>query len=303
MTTRSLYCTNPDQGLPPGLPAESEILRRATGENFTVASRLLPRRARRHLISFYGFARLVDELGDSYTGDRLEALDWLEGETLRAFAPDSESRLHPLVSDAVGSALEVGLSPEPFIRLIEANRQDQTVTRYETFDDLVAYCSLSADPVGRLVLGAFGIHDGPELVWSDSICTGLQMVEHWQDVVEDAEAGRIYIPVSDLRRFGVEEADLLGRVPPAPRLRALMAFEVSRARACLDSGRALLSALQGRARWAVTGFWTGGGTALDAIARNRFDVFSAHPRPGKARLATRTLRTCMALELDRQGPG
>jgi squalene synthase HpnC len=251
-------------------------------------------------MAFYGFARLIDYLGDEYPGDRLAALDWAEYETRRAFEDGHAVDLHPLVSEAVRSAHQVGLTPEPFLRLIAANRRDQTVARYETFDDLVEYCSLSADPVGRLVLGAFGVSDGPQVQWSDSICTGLQLVEHWQDVVEDAESGRVYIPQTDLRRFGVDGADLLCRRPPTPALRALMAFEVCRARQRLDAGRPLLASLHGRARFAVTGFWTGGHAALDAISANRFDVFSASPRPSKTALGARTLSGFVGLAVARR---
>jgi squalene synthase HpnC len=246
-------------------------------------------------MAFYGYARLVDHLGDEYPGDRLAALDWAECETRKAFEGGDPTGIHPLVSDAVRSARELGLTPEPFLRLIAANRQDQTVARYETFDDLVEYCSLSADPVGRLVLGAFGLAGGPEVEWSDSICTGLQLVEHWQDVAEDAESGRVYIPQIDLRRFGVDGTELPRKGPPTPALRALMAFEVSRARQCLDAGRPLLASLHGRARFAVTGFWTGGHAALDAISANRFDVFTRRPRPSKTALAARTLSAFVGL--------
>ena len=295
MTTRSLSCTYVEGEIPPGLPAESEILGRAAGENFKVASRLLPPSARRHLVAFYGYARLTDQLGDAYTGDRLAALDWLASQVLDAYDDVESASIHPIVERAVRSALELRIPPQPFLDLVAANRQDQEVSGYDTFEELRAYCSLSADPVGRLVLGSFGIVDGPEIAWSDRICTGLQLAEHWQDVAEDARAGRIYIPVSDLRCFGVSTEELTRPHPPSAPLRALMAFEVSHAREYLDAGRPLLTALHGRPRWAVTGFWRGGHAALDAIADNGFDVFSRSPRPRKVTLAAGTLASMVRL--------
>lgn len=275
VTTRSLtYTIDP----PAGLPTETEILGRAASENFTVASVLLPARTRRYLLAFYGFARLVDQIGDAYQGDRLAALDWIEHQTGAALAGGDAI---PLVSRAARSVTELGLDPQPLFRLIEANRMDQTVTRYGSFADLVRYCELSANPVGHLVLGAFGYTDAERLALSDSICTGLQLVEHWQDVAEDAAAGRVYLPVEDLARFGVASSDLTSPGPARTELRALMVFEVARARRFLDAGRPLISMVSGRPRVALAGFWAGGHAALDGIASSRFDVTAppgARPR-------------------------
>lgn len=273
MTTRSLpYTPAPVAGAPPDLPDESEVLGRAARENFKVASLALPADARRHLMAFYGFARLVDQLGDDYPGDRPYALAWLEAETAAALS-DPFGR-HALVAHAVESVVALGADPQPLFDLIAANRMDQEVATYETFDDLVAYCRLSANPVGRLVLAAFGSATAERVAWSDSICTGLQIAEHCQDVQEDARAGRVYLPAGDLRRFGVDPALLRGAGPATPALKALMAFEVARTRGWLDSGRPLIASLAGRPRWAVAGFWAGGHAALDAIARGDFDVLA-----------------------------
>lgn len=264
------------EGPPPGLPSPAEVLGRAGRENFRVASRLLPAPARRHLLAFYGFARLTDQIGDAYAGDRPAALDWLEAETRAAL--DGRAA-HPLVEPPARSVAELRIDSRPLFDLIEANRMDQTVDRYATFDDLVGYCKLSANPVGHLVLGVFGAANDRTLPLSDAVCTGLQLVEHWQDVREDAVAGRVYLPVEDLDRFGVEPAQLSG-APPAPQdLRALMAFEVARARTWLDRGSPLVRELRGPARWAVAGFIAGGQGALDAIAARDFDVLSAPTRP------------------------
>jgi squalene synthase HpnC len=275
MTIRSFSYTT-EVGAPPELPGASQILGRVGGENFPVASMVLPKDSRRHLLAFYGFARLVDYLGDEYAGDRLGALNWLEGDTRRALDESSRSGpepggCHPLVADAATSIGHLAIDPQPLFDLIEANRRDQQVSRYESFEDLLTYCSLSANPVGRLVLGAFGVEGPDPLAYSDAICTGLQLAEHWQDVLEDARAGRIYLPMEDLQRFDVD-ATSLARGPASPQLRALMIFEVARGRSWLDRGLPLLTLVAGRQRWALAGFWAGGHAALDRIAQRDFDV-------------------------------
>ena len=284
MTTRSLSCTHSGAALPPDLPTPDAVLGRAAGENFAVASRVLPRRARRHLIAFYGFARFTDQIGDAYAGDRRAALEWLEAETRRSLAGEDGS-VHPLVGLAARSVRELELDSRPLFDLIEANRVDQDVHAYRTFEDLLGYCRLSANPVGRLVLGAFGYRDDHRCGLSDSVCTALQLVEHWQDVREDALAGRVYLPGEDLARFGVDPTWLAGDPPARPELRALMVFEVARARQWLDRGAPLLALLHGRARLAVAGFVAGGRAALDNIARRDFDVLSPPSRPGALSMA------------------
>jgi squalene synthase HpnC len=297
VTTRSLPYTCPEAPAETGpaisardgaprLPSEAEILGQAAQENFKVASRLLPHSARQHLMAFYGYARLVDQVGDAYQGDRLEALAWIEGETDRALADPRSPQLLPLVARAAGSVRSLGLDPAPLYALVAANRQDQTVTAYETFDDLLGYCELSANPVGELVLGAFGVATPDRIGYSNAICTGLQLVEHWQDVAEDAAAGRVYLPAEDMRRFGVDRSDLRGPPPAGTPLRGLMIFECARARRLLGEGAPLLGRLRGRTRWAVAGFWAGGMAALDAIAQRGFDPLGSPPRPSPRRLAT-----------------
>ncbi len=260
---------------------------RASRENFRVASRILPRATREHLLAFYGYARLVDQVGDDYAGDRLAALDWIEAETRRALAGSGPAEGHALIARAVASVTALGTDPAPLFALIAANRQDQVISSYRTVTDLMAYCELSANPVGRLVLAAFGSSSPERVRWSDAICTGLQLVEHWQDIAEDAAAGRVYLPLEDLDRFGVAPADLTAAPPAGPGLRALVAFEVVRARHLLDKGAPLIRSLDGRLRWAVAGFWAGGHAALDAIAARRFDPLSGTPRPAPARVARR----------------
>ncbi|MEX2210627.1 MAG: squalene/phytoene synthase family protein [Gaiellaceae bacterium] len=232
--------------MPRSLGRADEVLAKAARENFPVALFVLPRETRRRLRDVYGFARLVDDAGDLAEGDRNELLDWIEA--------DLERGEHPLVARARD------LPRGPLLRLIEANRQDQRVSRYERFEELLAYCDLSANPVGELVLHVFGAATPERVRWSDSICTGLQLAEHWQDVEEDYAAGRVYVPQEDLERFGVSEGAFDG-----PGFRALMAFEAARAREVLRAGLPLIRSLSGRQRLAVAAFAGGGLAALEAV--------------------------------------
>jgi len=264
---------------PIGVPAADAVMARADTENFPVASRLRPRRVRSDLLAIYGFARLVDELGDSAAGDRLAALDWVEGELDRAFQGVAE---HPLLVRLQPTLREHALAREPFARLIEANRVDQRVSRYETWEQLRGYCALSADPVGELVLGVFGMATPERIVLSNSICTGLQLTEHCQDVAEDLARDRVYLPAEDLKRFGCTRADLAAEHAGGP-LRDVLAFEVARARALLGDGAPLIDELHGRARLAVAAFVAGGRAALEAIERTGYDVLPGPPRVGRGR--------------------
>lgn len=271
----------------PGAQTEPEaILARAATENFSVASALLGPRTCAHLRAVYGFARMVDEIGDEAQGDRLVFLDLVERDLGRMFA--GEAPAVPLLRRLAPTVRELGLPREPFLRLIEANRRDQVVTRYETFADLRAYCVLSANPVGELVLHVFGQATPARLVLSDRVCTALQLVEHWQDVREDYCRGRIYLPREDLARFGVAPTDL-GATSASERLRSLLAFEAERTRALLDTGAPLVRLLRGRARIAVAGYVGGGRAALHAIETARYDVLAEDARAGRARRARETL--------------
>ena len=263
-------------------------MRRAGGENFTVASRLLPRRVRSEMLCLYGYARLVDELGDSYDGDRLAALEWLRSSLLLGI--DGGPCPVQLVEDVAALVRTGRISARPLLDLIEANRMDQTVSRYETAEDLYRYCSLSANPVGRLVLELFGCIDDRRAAWSDSICTGLQLVEHWQDVKEDASSGRIYLPLEDMRRFGVGEEELTAAGPASAGLRSLMEFESKRARSLIRDGGPLVASLRGRLRFAVAGFAAGGQAALDGLERRGFDPSTAASKPSRGAVTRHLLR-------------
>jgi squalene synthase HpnC len=263
----------------PSWPSAAAVMARSHGENFPVASRLLPRGEREHLRALYGFARLTDELGDELAGDRLAALAWLEDELDRAY---TGSATHPLMVRLGATIAACELPRAPFARLIEANRVDQRVSRYESFEDLLDYCALSANPVGELVLGVLDLATPARVALSDFVCSALQLAEHWQDVAEDRARGRIYLPAAEMRRFGVGEQDLAAAHANA-RLRELLAFEVSRARALLLRGAPLLETVGGRTRLALAGFISGGWAALAAIERAGYDVLEGAPRAGRWR--------------------
>jgi squalene synthase HpnC len=256
------------------LPSEA-LMAKQRAENFPVALRLLPRATRTHLLAIYGFARLADDVGDEAPGDRLALLDALDREIDRVFA--GEEPQHPLMRRLAPTVRACALPEEPFRRLVEANRQDQRVTRYERYEELVQYCTLSANPVGHLVLHVFDVATPARIEWSDAICTALQLVEHWQDVGEDLAMDRVYLPGADLRRFGCSEVDLKARAA-SPALRELMCFEVNRARWLLRRGEALIGSLHGWARLSIAGFAAGGHAALDGIAAQHFDVLVRPPR-------------------------
>ena len=272
-----------------GLTAAPELSReridaRARGENFPVVSLLAPRRARPHLRAIYGFARLVDNLGDEAEGNRLRLLDELEGELDGPARTEVMRRLHATIAACA-------LPREPFARLIEANRIDQGKTRYGTWAEVRWYCTYSAEPVGRLVLAVYGRAGESDLVaQSDDVCTGLQLVNFLQDPMRDLALGRVYLPQEDMRRFGVEDDDLAG--PLTPPIASLLRFESERARGFLESGFPLARALGGRAGRSVALFARGGLAALEALERADWDVFTQRPAPTRwtfARLALAAL--------------
>ena len=302
MTAAAMRALSPVGGAKIDLPPDYLVLGRAGSENFPVASRLLPADVRSDLMALYGWARLVDQLGDDYAGDRLAALDEVERQLrleLSRHGPQADDEIHPLVSAIAEAVRRLTLPSEPLFDLVQANRQDQSVSRYETFVDLVGYCKLSANPVGRIVLAIFGFATPERIAWSDSICTALQLVEHWQDVAEDAIVGRVYLPMEDMGRFGVTAEEL---VPPAADYvdrgrrgapggasaasRALLAFEAARARRMLDEGSPLVASLEGRLRCAVASFVAGGHAALDALAALDFDVYADPSRPAPLRFTS-----------------
>ncbi|MFD0276319.1 squalene synthase HpnC [Kitasatospora sp. NPDC127111] len=229
--------------------------------------------------------------GPAEVAFRLALLDGLERDLDRVFEAvlhpgAAEAPRHPLMRALVPLVDRRALTPEPFRRLIEANRVDQTTARYATYEDLIGYCTLSADPVGRLVLAIAGCAAPERIELSDAVCSALQVVEHLQDVAEDLARGRIYLPAEDLDRFGVTEADLAA--PSADgAVRELVAFEAARARTLLDRGAPLVGTVRGRLRLLLAGFTAGGYAALAAIEAAGYDVLAQRAKPDKRRLAAK----------------
>lgn len=274
----------PDGGVAPERLPGRTLSRKRRAENFPVALRLLPGKLRADLIAVYGFARTVDDLGDEAPGDRTAALETFRADLASVWETGHPN--HPVLQQLVPTVAAHRLDREPFDRLVQANLVDQEVHRYASYGQLRQYCTLSADPVGRMVLGVFGVADRTELTeLSDRICTALQLIEHWQDVAEDRRAGRVYLPQEDLAAFGVAEAELDATDGAAsPALRALMDFEITRAAELLDSGAPLVGMLHGWARLAVAGYVAGGRAALDALrrsisGRSGGDILAGPPRP------------------------
>ena len=282
--------------------ATATLEAKSTAENFPVALRVLPRERREELMAVYGFARFVDDLGDELPGGaeaRLAALELAEDELGRAF---DGTATHPVFERLTPVIRRRRLDRQPLSDLIEANRRDQETTRYESFADLLGYCALSANPVGRLVLALAGCADDERAIaLSDDVCSGLQIVEHLQDVAEDAARGRIYLPLEDLRAFGVEEPELTlagpGRTTP-PAVRRLVAFEAARARELLRSSAALAARLPGTWRLAVAGYGGGGLAQVAALERAAYDVLG-ETRPIRA---TKPARAAAVLGVLRRRP-
>jgi squalene synthase HpnC len=268
-------------------PPEAAMAGKAAAENFPVALRMLPRRHRDHLMAVYSYARTVDDIGDEGAPEQRQALlACLEEDVKRLYGQSGGGAAapprHPAVRGLASVVTDCGIPMQPFLDLIGANQQDQLVTRYETFGDLLGYCTLSANPVGRIVLCVFGCSTPDRERLSDSICTGLQIVEHLQDVAEDFQAGRVYLPAEDLRSHGCTEGDLAGETSP-PQLRRLIKFEAARAGSLISEGAPLVGQLRGSARAAVAGYLAGGRAAVAAIAAADYDVLAATPRPAKSR--------------------
>ena len=288
-STGSTERTGVREHVRPSVTRAEEVVANASGENFPVALRLLPARHRRHLTNLYFFARLTDDLGDEARDPqadvselRLRLLDELAADVDRIYAGGTPQS--PVMRAMADTVRECGVPARPLLDLIQANRQDQQVTRYRTFAELEQYCELSANPVGQIVLYIFGVATLQRIALSDSICTALQLAEHWQDVAEDLGNGRIYLPGEDLERYGCTEADLAA--PTAgPAVRELMIFETDRASRLLDEGAPLVGTLRGGARLAVAGYLAGGRAALAAIRAQQHDVLRGTPRPRKQRLA------------------
>jgi squalene synthase HpnC len=291
--------------LPGGLPGELRrsgpdaellaggrlaVLARAAAENFPVAPAVLPRALRRDLMAVYGYARLVDQLGDEAPGERAALLDEVAADVDR-LAAGRPPRLS-LVAD-LAPLVARGTPVQPLHDLLEANRRDQRCRRYRTFAELLDYCRYSADPVGRLVLHAVGAATPERITLSDRVCTALQIIEHLQDVAEDRRNGRVYLPAEDLERYGVTDDDL-GAPVTSPRLRSLIGMEADRAGRLLRAGASLAGTLRGAARVAVAGFVGGGVATLHALEQSGYDVLPGAPKAARRSMAAAAIR-CWAV--------
>jgi len=262
----------------PGLDdAYSECARiaREHYENFPTASLALPRRVRRHVAAVYAFARAADDFADEPGIDnRLQRLDDWEGKLHRCLEGNEPMAVFRALGDTIRT---FGLPVRLFVDLLDAFRWDVRANRHESFDELLDYSRLSANPVGRLLLLIFGFRDEGMARESDAICTALQLANFWQDVRVDLERDRIYIPQAELCEAGITEDDLRARAVD-DRFRGLMASLVARTREIFDRGRPLGGRLPGRLGLDIRMISLGGNRILDLIEEAGFDVFRQRPR-------------------------
>ena len=240
-------------------------------ENFPVASFLIPPRMRPFVAAIYRFARHADDIadeGDASAEQRVKALDAIDHDVRLLF--EGERPLAPTVLGLVElrDAKLPGVSANLFHALLSAFRQDTHAHTYESFDQLLDYCSRSANPVGRLMLALVGVQQPEALRQSDAICSALQLINFWQDAGLDAGRGRIYVPLADFKSFGVS----IDRFPANPEHQALMQFQCERAAALMRSGVGLLNHLSGRFCLEIAFTVAGGLRILEKISANRFDV-------------------------------
>jgi squalene synthase HpnC len=261
--------------------AYCERLAKSHYENFSVATWFLPKKLRPHFYSIYAYCRISDDLSDEVGNPQqsLALLDEWEEELDACYAGAPR---HPVFVALRPTILACGIPRDPFANLLKAFRQDQTVTRYQTFDDVLGYCVNSADPVGRLVLYACGYSDERRQRLSDFTCTALQLANFWQDVSVDYGKGRVYLPLDDLKRHGVSEKEIAER-RFSPSFRELMRFEVERARDWFRRGRPLIGMVDREFAIDIELFTRGGEEILNCIERQDYDVLRARPAISKSR--------------------
>jgi squalene synthase HpnC len=261
-------------------------------ENFPVASRLLPRDMRPDVAAVYAFARIADDFADEGSrseGARLALLDdWAR--RLHGAVRENSAAAEPeaTIDDSTAAAVFVALgetirrhqlSVALFDDLLSAFRQDVTVRRYATWEDVLDYCRRSANPVGRLVLNIAGYRAAEIECWSDAVCTALQLANFLQDLGSDWQRGRLYVPLAILRTHGAEEQDL-ARGHATPAWRAALADVAARTRELFAAGRPVADAVTGRLRWELRATWLGGMRILERAERAGFDVVRARPTLG-----------------------
>ena len=250
-------------------------------ENFPVASILLPRRLVPAVETIYAFARGADDVadeGDASAAERLAGL--ADYEAALDDIASGRSPARPMFARLGSIVSEHSLSLQPLRDLLSAFRQDVVTTRYADYAQLLDYCRRSANPVGRLMLALYRVDGERNLREADAICSALQLINFWQDVGIDIGKGRIYLPQEDLVRFGVSEQDIAAGAD-TPAWRALMAFEVERARALMLSGAPLATRLPGRIGWELRFVVQGGLRILERIEQAGYDVYRRRPQIGK----------------------
>jgi squalene synthase HpnC len=268
-----------------------ERLAKTHYENFSVATWFLPRRLRQHFYNVYAYCRISDDLGDE-VGDPQQSLELLDQWEAELNACYTGSPKHPVFVALGETVRQCHIPKHEFSDLLIAFRQDQTVTRFETFDDILAYCRYSANPVGHLVLYLCGYSDADRQQLSNYTCTALQLANFWQDVFVDYGKGRIYLPLEDLRRFGVTGDDIAQR-RATPQFLAMMRFEVERARDWFARGLPLVKIVNRDLAIDLELFSRGGQEILNAIEGQRFDVLRARPAISKSRKLLLVLRAAM----------
>jgi squalene synthase HpnC len=277
----------PEYAIPSHAPSLAEArsycrrLARSHYENFSVASWFLPARLRQHFFNIYAYCRISDDLGDEVgdTAASLVLLDQWERELDACY--DGHPR-HPVFVALAETVRECEIPKQEFADLLTAFRQDQQITRYETFKDLLAYCRYSANPVGHLVLYLCGYRDAERQLLSDYTCTALQLANFWQDVSADFAKGRIYLPLEDLRRFGVRE-DSIARAENSAAFRDMLRFEVQRAREWFAQGVPLIAIVDGELSTDIELFTRGGQEILNAIEAQDYAVLGNRPSISKRR--------------------
>ena len=261
--------------------AYCQRLARTHYENFSVATWFLPKRLRQHFFNVYAYCRISDDLGDE-TGDTDASLMLLDEWETELNACYAGSPRHPVFVALAGTVREFDIPKHEFSDLLRAFRQDQSVVRYESFDDLLTYCRYSANPVGHLVLCLGGYHDSGRQQLSDYTCTALQLANFWQDVSPDFQKGRVYLPLEDLRRYGVTEAEIAGQ-QNTPEFVELMRFEVQRAREWFNRGLPLVGQVSRELALDIELFSRGGQEILNAIERQGYAVLGKRPAISRSR--------------------
>ncbi|NOY78832.1 MAG: squalene synthase HpnC [Calditrichaeota bacterium] len=268
-------------------------------ENFIVGSIFLPKEKRQHIYNIYAFARIGDDLADEIT-DTDESLEALE-----AYEHQLEACYNGHVRTPVFAALsrtirEFNIPIETFQRLLAAFKQDRVKNRYDTFDEVLAYCRNSANPIGELFLYIFGYNDPSLLPYSDAICTALQLTNFWQDVSRDAAKNRIYIPLEDLERFGVSEKDIFLK-HFSENFRTLVQFEVDRTRKIFEKGKKLVHLLQKDILLDICLFMAGGEAILNKIEKQNYDVLNKRPALSKKEQGRLFLREWWRVKRGKNG--